>query len=375
MIHQHHRKNNSDTIRKKITYKGKCYFVKTIKLATVLLIQTNIGFIFQSIGLDEINIYTVFILGILVTAVLTASKLFSIISAVLGILTFNYLFATPYYSLESLNFTYPITFIILIVAAFIMGSITEKNEKQSKLASENAIRAKNEQLRANLLRSISHDLRTPLTSISGNAGVLIKNSTYLSKEKKEQLYTDIYTDSLWLINLVENLLAVSRIEDNKMIIRTNPELLDEIITEALSHIDPNAKEHTIRVEQGDEMLLARIDARLIVQVIINLVDNAIKYTPKGSLILIRTSRKENFLQVEVEDTGEGIRDAEKEKIFEMFYTIQSTSSDGRRGLGLGLALCKAIITAHGGTISVRDNTPKGTIVTFTIPSEEVHIYE
>lgn len=358
-----------------VIQKGKYYFVNSIKVATILLIATSTGFVFHELGLDEINIYTVFILGILVTAVMTASRFFSVVSALLEVLTFNFLFATPYFSFEAHNFTYPITFIILVIAAFIMGSITENNVKQSKLASQIAIQAKNEQLRANLLRSISHDLRTPLTSINGNAGVLLKNSEYLNKEKKEHLYNDIYEDSLWLISLVENLLAITRIEDNKMIIRTGPELLDDVINEALLHINRRADEHIIQLEQGDDMLLGRFDAHLIVQVIINIVDNAIKYTPKGSLIVIRTSKIPNFIQVEIEDNGNGVSNEDKEKLFEMFYTVQNASSDGRRGLGLGLALCKAIITAHGGTISVRDNTPHGTIFTFTIPSEEVHINE
>ena len=112
-----------------------------------------------------------------------------------------------------------------------------ENEKVAKEREKAAILAKNEQLRANLLRSISHDLRTPLTSISGNAGILLSNGDTLKQEKKQQLYSDIYDDALWLINLVENLLAVTKIEEGSMHLKMSAELMDEVITEALHHVN------------------------------------------------------------------------------------------------------------------------------------------
>jgi len=147
---------------------------------------------------------------------------------------------------------------------------------------EAAVKLQQEQLRANLLRSISHDLRTPLTSISGNASVLIGNEDKISEEQRKKLYIDIYDDSMWLINLVENLLSVTRIDNGTMRLNMQAELLDEAITEALSHISRKAEEHFIKVKQEDDLQVARMDIKLIVQVFINLVDNAIKYTPPGS---------------------------------------------------------------------------------------------
>ncbi|QNM04470.1 sensor histidine kinase [Qiania dongpingensis] len=240
---------------------------------------------------------------------------------------------------------------------------------------EAAAQAKNEQLRANLLRSISHDLRTPLTSISGNAGVLLGNGGRLDESKKNQLYTDIYDDSMWLINLVENLLSVTRIEDGTMHLNLETELLEEVITEARRHVNRKSVEHEIEVVQKDEFILAKMDARLIVQVIINLIDNAIKYTPPGSRIVITVAKAGRMAVVEVADNGPGIADDLKDKIFEMFYTANNGIADSRRSLGLGLALCKSIITAHGGTITVRDNEPRGTIFQFTLPSEEAMLHE
>lgn len=149
-----------------------------------------------------------------------------------------------------------------------------------------AILAKNEQLRSNILRAISHDLRTPLTSISLNASNLLSNGESFDEITKKQIYTDIYDDSMWLINLVENLLSVTRIKEGKMNLHIYTELMDEVITEALHHINLKSTEHQIAVQNAAEFILVKIDVRLIVQVIINIIDNAVKYTSAGSHISI-----------------------------------------------------------------------------------------
>lgn len=247
-------------------------------------------------------------------------------------------------------------------------------EKEHIMATKNqiSIEAKQEQLRANLLRAISHDLRTPLTSISGNAGILMSHGDQLDIEKKKCLYTDIYDDSMWLINLVENLLSVTRIENGTMNIKVQPELLSEVIDEALSHINRKKCEHTIDVMLKDDMLMADMDVRLIVQVIINIVDNAIKYTKSGSHINISAQSKGSSVEVKISDNGDGISDESKDKLFEMFFTADTKIGDSRRGLGLGLSLCKSIIEAHGGTVSVEDNQPMGTTFIFTLQQSIIH---
>ena len=144
--------------------------------------------------------------------------------------------------------------------------------------------------------------------------------------------------------------------------------MDEVISEALKHINRKSKEHIIRVTSGKDFVLAHIDAKLIVQVIINLVDNAIKYTSAGSVIEIHTEQKNKWVIVSVADNGPGIPDEQKPRVFEMFYSGANKVVDSRRSLGLGLSLCKSIVTAHGGTITVSDNQPKGTVFTFTLPA-------
>ena len=250
-----------------------------------------------------------------------------------------------------------------------------ENEKNAREKEEAAILAKNEQLRSNLLRSISHDLRTPLTSISGNADNLLSNGDAFDDKERKRIYKDIYDDSMWLINLVENLLSITRIEDNRTRLNFSSEIIDEIISEALDHINKRNTDHQIIFFSSDEITLVNVDARLIVQVIINIVDNAIKYTPDGSLITISTKRNDNMLYVSIADNGNGIPDEEKEKVFDMFYAGEAKIADSRRSIGLGLALCRSIILAHGGEIFVTDNKPHGAVFTFSIPIKELEINE
>ena len=250
-----------------------------------------------------------------------------------------------------------------------------ENSRNAKEKEEAKLQAENEQLRANLLRSISHDLRTPLTAISGNASILLSNMKKLDECTVQQMCGDIYDDAAWLTNLVENLLAVTKIEEGRMELHMQPHLAEEIVSEALKHISRKQAEHTITVHHENELLLAKCDARLIIQVIINLVDNAIKYTPAGSHITITTKNSGNVAEISVADNGAGIPDGEKEKVFQMFYSGSNPIADCRRSLGLGLSLCKSIVSAHGGKISVFDNRPTGTVITFTIPSGEVEVHE
>ena len=482
--------------------------------------------IFQKLEFDEANIITVFVLGVLVISVTTKHQVYSLLSSIVSVLVFNFLFTEPKFSLQAYDKGYPVTFLIMFLAAFLTGSLairiqnqarqaarsayrtkvlfdtnqllqqakdkneivsvtsnqlikllgkdiifyladgeklevprifstdekdlsactsdnekavagwvlknnkhagatTEtlsnakclylavrstnmvygvvgivmdefpidpfensillsilgecalalENEKNAREKQEAAVLAKNEQLRANLLRAISHDLRTPLTSISGNASNLLSNGDSFDSETKKQLYMDIYDDSIWLINLVENLLAVTRIEEGRLNLRMSEELVDDAISEALLHINRKSVEHSISVENKDEFLLAKMDARLIVQVIINIIDNAVKYTPKGSHIVIKTERVGDKAVISISDDGDGIPNELKPRIFDMFYSGANQIADSRRSLGLGLSLCKSIILAHGGEISVSDNLPHGTIFTFTLPVGEVKIYE
>lgn len=498
-------------------------FLRDILISLVVLgIVSAVGYLFSFLGFTEANIITVYILGVLITSVITGSKICWVLSAVASVLVFNFLFTEPRFSLLAYDRGYPVTFLIMLASALITGSLASKMKNQAKQASKAAYRtkilfeanqllqkasseeeitdvtakqlnkllnrsivvcradkeaigeplfygaengggklseralealrwtckngeksgtgaqtidcewtffpvrsekkfygaigidtaqhpldsfdssillsvlgecglalennrnakekelaavlAKNEQLRADLLRAISHDLRTPLTAISGNANNLMANGDSFDEETRRQIYTDIYDDSMWLINLVENLLSVTRLEEGKMNLSFTAELMDEVVAEALRHINRKKIEHVITTDIED-FLFARMDARLIVQVIINIVENAIKYTPPGSHIRIAADREGDCVRVRISDDGPGIPDEVKPRVFDMFYTGTNRIADSRRSLGLGLALCKSILDAHGGEISVSDNVPGGSVFTFTLPVSEVTIHE
>ncbi len=507
---------------------GKGSLSDLAKSIGILALASLVGAFFDQQGFEESNIITIYVLGVLVISVVTTNRFYSLVSSLVSVLVFNFLFTDPRFSLQAYGKGYPVTFVIMFLAAFLTSSLAVKlkehakqsalvafrtkllfdlnqslqqgkdrseiirataehlirllhrdivvypaeeghllspmlfcadpeagpeedyltdnertvalwvlknnkhagattqtlsgarclylairindqvygvvgmaaaahpldaaeksmmlsilgecalaleNAKNAKEKEEAAILARQEQLRANLLRSISHDLRTPLTSISGNASNFLSNGDKMDEETKHQLFTDIYDDSMWLINLVENLLSVTRLEENHLQLHLNSELVEDVIEEALRHINRKSVDYHITLEQEDDMLLARMDAKLIVQVLINLVDNAIKYTPAGTDITISTRAENGMAVISVTDTGGGIPDEMKPRIFDMFYSGAHRIADSRRSLGLGLSLCKSIVTAHGGTISVADHQPHGTVFTFTLPMEEVTIHE
>ena len=267
-------------------------------------------------------------------------------------------------------FTSSILFSILGECALALESLHNAEEREKA-----AVLAKNEQLRANLLRSISHDLRTPLTSISGNADTLLHSYNMLDEQTRKQIFTDIYDDAQWLTGLVENLLSITKITDGSVKLHLSDQVVDDIVSEALRHIDRRSAEHHIIVDCGDEPLLVRVDAGLIMQVLINLVNNAVKYTPPGSNIRITAIQQEKAAEICVSDDGPGIPDERKELVFKMFFTGSNLIGDSRRSLGLGLTLCQAIIHAHHNEMTLKDNLPHGCIFSFTLPLSEVNLNE
>ena len=267
------------------------------------------------------------------------------------------------------SFEYSIMLSVINECALAMENAKNAIEKE-----KNAVIAKNEQLRADLLRAISHDLRTPLCSISGNSDMLLNNSDRLDQATRHQIYSDIYDDSEWLIGVVENLLSITRLNDGRLKFKFTDQLLDEVIAESLRHISRKHDDYKI-VADCEELVLARMDVHLIIQVLVNLIDNAIKYTPPGSVISIRGIKKNGKAQISVEDNGPGIPEEMKPHVFEMFYTGKTTVADSQRSLGLGLALCHSIIEAHKGTLVLTDHNPHGCNFTFTLPLSEVILNE
>lgn len=255
------------------------------------------------------------------------------------------------------------------------GELALDRARAMEAREEAAVLAKNEQLRANLLRSISHDLRTPLTSISGNADVLLDQGStgtaVLDAQTRRGMLLSIRSDALWLNATVENLLAITKLEGGGMHLSTTLELMDDIVEEALRHVNPAVREHDLKVVACDEPALVNVDARLMVQLVVNLVNNAITYTPAGSHIVISIGVDEGRVTCSVADDGPGIAPEDRGRIFESFYTANHGLADSHRSVGLGLSLCRSIALAHGGSIEVAAADPHGSVFTIELPAADV----
>lgn len=227
-----------------------------------------------------------------------------------------------------------------------------------------------EKLRNNLLRAISHDLRTPLTGIAGSTGFIIDSFDRLSKEEIISLLTAIGNDVGWLNNLVDNLLNMTRIQDGKLTIDKRNEVVDDIVSEAVHRVSRFLKGRELSIQMPDDVLLAAMDGKLIVQVLVNLLDNAGKHTHEGAHIKLHAYRDGDEVVFAVSDDGGGIKEELLNAIFDSFVTGKGDSADGHRGIGLGLSICQAIVKAHGGEIVAYNNEQGGATFQFALPLEK-----
>ena len=489
-----------------------------IMLASLLL-SSLAGFGFYYAGFSESNIITVYILGVLITAVWTNGHFYGAIDSLLSVAAFNFLFTEPRFTFQANDPSYPVTFLIMLFSSVIASSLASRVKAQARLAAQKsyytelllgssqklqkgrtewdclrltaeqlnrlfdrpvlyalsgtekelafrvepsdeqnilmelgpeeigvakwvqrnnkhagattntlpdskwlflsvrgtqgvmgivgipiagysipdafeknlmiailsecglsqerirlqeernkaALQTQKERLQANLLRAVSHDLRTPLTNISGSADMLMQEESALDPAIRKKLYTAIYDDTNWLINMTENLLVATHLETDKESFKMSPELIEDLFQSVVAHLDRRAAEHHISVHLEDATLMAAMNARLIQRVIINIMNNAIQYTPKESNIELSAVKKGNVVQISVTDDGPGIPDDAKRHLFDLFYTAGQGKADCQRGLGLGLNLCQSIVAMHGGKIDVLDHMPAGTTFQFTLP--------
>jgi len=229
------------------------------------------------------------------------------------------------------------------------------------------IEAEKESMRGNLLRAISHDLRTPLTAISGASSAILENKKTMDEQTHDKLVMGIKEDSLWLIRMVENLLSVTRISEASMNVAKTSEAVEEIVSEAVSRVRSKFNGCNITVKVPNELLFVPMDATLIEQVIINLLENAIKHSQQGSKIELTVKKTNQSAVFEVSDNGEGIPVQELPTLFDGYSSGKNRSADSSRGMGIGLSICRSIIKAHNGRIEAKNKTGGGAILQFVLP--------
>ena len=234
------------------------------------------------------------------------------------------------------------------------------------------IDSEKEKMRSNLLRAISHDLRTPLTCISGSSDTILETGDALDKKTRDQLLTDIKEESQWLIRMVENILSVTRIKDGTATVSKAPEAAEEVVAEAISRIRKRFPERKINVKVPEELLLVPMDGTLIEQVLINLLENAVKHSMDDTEVDIIVRKAGNEAVFEVLDSGEGISEQDMPYVFESYAPERKRSSDSMRGMGVGLSICMSIIKSHNGKMEAANRKEGGAVFQFTLPIPEDH---
>lgn len=341
--------------------------------SAMLIVATGFSSLFFLLSDNVTNVSTVYMLAVFLTAKYTEGYLWGIVASVIAMISVNFVFTYPF---MELNFTlggYPITFLGMTIISCITSTLTTSLKKQNQALRDREkllMEAEKEKMRANLLRAISHDLRTPLTSIIGSSATCLENQSTLSEQEKTELLKTIYEDSNWLLNMVENLLTVTRIRSDSTQVNKSPEVLEEVLSEAVSKFRKRLPQAELTVSVPDDFIMIPMDATLIEQVIINLLENAVYHSGSVKPIQLSVTTEGNSAVFSVTDYGVGIREELLQTVFDGCSPTLNATGDGHKGMGIGLSICKTIIKAHGGDITA-ENHQDGARFIFTLPMEEI----
>ena len=345
-------------------------------MALATLLSTLIHHINPS---GSANIALIYILTIIMISYHTDKYRYGIISGIISVFFINFMYTYPFWQFNFSVSGYPITFFLMYFISILTSATTFRMKDQARKINEAEkliAEAEKEKLRANLLRAVSHDLRTPLTSMIGASSSYLENESLLPEEEKRQLVSHIYEDANWLLHMVENLLSVTRITDGgASVLKKSPEVVEEVLFDAVSTAKnryPDLQIHT-SIPQ-DELLVAPMDPLLIKQVILNLIENAYyhAHSRKPLECILESTRTD--VQIRIRDYGDGIAPDRLISIFDAVPSAPTSAAstvDNRKGMGIGLSICKAIITAHNGQIFAC-NHEGGAEFLFTLPKEDSH---
>ena len=361
------------TFWKKLSESRKGLIIKNclITLALATLATLAAFWFFHHVPENPANISLVYITALVLIARFTTGYVYGIAASLFGVIFVNYLFTYPYFALNFTLSGYPVTFLFMLIISISISTMTSQIKKQGLVLVEREkllMEAEKEKMRANLLRSVSHDLRTPLTGIIGNSSTYIDNRGSLTEEEKADIVSHIRDDSNWLLNMVENLLSVTRIDERSMGIATSLESVEEVVAEAIQRLKKRLPKAQINAQVPENYLLIPMDAMLIEQVIINLLENAIVHSKSTLPVELTVAEENSSIAFHVKDFGIGIAPERLDSIFDGIPYTHEKTSDGHKGMGIGLSICKTIITAHGGKIYAH-NHANGCQFTFTLPKE------
>ena len=335
----------------------------------ILCVSFLLGLVLHDALKVKEHVATVFVFAVFLTSLLTDGYIYGIVSAVIGTLAVNYAFTFPFFAI---NFTISaniISAVIMIIIAVLTSALTAKVKKHAALKAE----GDKERMRANLLRAVSHDLRTPLTTIYGSSSALLESRQSLSEQQQITMLNGIKEDSEWLMRMVENLLSITRIDSGKVKIIKTPTVLDELIDSVILKFKKRYPLQSISLDIPDDIVIIPMDAILIEQVIINILENAVTHAEGMTELSLKVFTLGKQAVFEIKDNGCGIREDRLKHIFSGYFDSNENPADGnKRNTGIGLSVCATIIKAHGGNISAENSKSKGAVFRFALDTEDLN---
>lgn len=340
----------------------------TGRMILIMLVTAGICVVLRSVDSGGAWVSMVFILGVLFTARSTNGYLYGLLASVIGVFGSNYAFTYPYMKLDFTQPGYMVTFLCMTAASIMTSIMTTRIKMSERIRAE----AETEKMRSNLLRAVSHDLRTPLTSIVGASAVLLEDEGKLRNEQIKELAAGINSDAKWLIRVMENLLSITRI-GNSQSARINKEeqAAEEVLAEAVQKFKKIFPQMKVSVKVPEDLLMVPMDAVLIEQVLLNLMENVVDHAGKADRIEISAEQKKEMAVFRVRDNGTGIPQDVLPHLFHAGYCPpQSATADGRRNMGIGLSVCMAVVKAHDGEMCAHNLESGGAEFEFRLPMEE-----
>lgn len=336
----------------------------------LLIIATSLSFIITKISIQSnILVALIYILFIVLIARFTSGYIPGIISSLISVICINYIFTYPYFKLNFTIYGYPVTFILILAISLITSATTTNMKRQAEILKDREkllMEAEKEKTRAMLLRSISHDFRTPLTSIIGSSNSFLEYYEKLTDSDKTELVSHISEDANWLLHMVENILSITKIQTSSAKLIKTPEPIEEVISESVLRVKKRFPESDINIKLMDHFIMIPMDALLIEQVIINLLENAILHANSTKPIEVFTTENKDYITIHIKDYGTGISKDFIECLFEKSKKDKHLPSYIHKGVGIGLSICNTIVSAHDGTINAI-NHDSGAEFYFSLP--------
>ncbi len=309
----------------------------------------------------------IFVLGVFLISWRTDGYFWGIAASLAGVLLVNYVFTYPYYAFDLISPECISSAVVMLVVAIMTSALTTQIKGQGKVKAE----AEKERMRGNLLRAVSHDLRTPLTSIYGACSAMLENYDDLSREKHLKLLGDVRADAQWLVRMVENLLSITRVDAEQVNLTKQDTVLEELVDAVLVKFHKRYPNQPVQVQIPEEFVSIPMDAMLIEQVLMNLLENAVFHAQGMRHLWLRVERQGRKAVFRVEDDGCGIPPERLEGLFSGSLSSQAPGDKGRSNMGIGLSVCSAIVKAHGGEIRAKNRAGGGAEIRFALEMEEV----